>query len=103
MRANRIREVKDYKTRYIYSSKEDRFMPLRAIIINSYIRAEFRILSRYLLYKFSLKSKFPNNFQNRCLLTGRIRATLPYFKLSRIEFRHLAKQNKLIGVIKSSW
>jgi small subunit ribosomal protein S8 len=36
-------------------------------------------------------------------MTGRVRAVLPYFKLSRIEFRQLAKQNYFMGVKKSSW
>jgi ribosomal protein S14 len=103
MRATHIREVKDYKVRYRNFPSEDRFVPLRAIIRNQQIRSEFRVLARYLLYKNSLKYKFPNNFRNRCLITGRVRAVLPYFKLSRIEFRQLAKQNYFMGVKKSSW
>jgi ribosomal protein S14 len=103
MRVKRIREVKDYKIRYSNFKNEPKFTVLRAVIRNSYLRPEFRIFGRYLLYKFSLEAKFPNNFQNRCLVTGRVRATIPYFKLSRIEFRRLAKQNRLMGVKKSSW
>lgn len=103
MRSGRIYEVKDYKIRYSNFINEDKFITYRAIIQNSFIRSEFRIIARYFLYRLSIKAKFPNNFQNRCLLTGRARAILPYFKVSRIEFRRLAKQNKFIGVKKSSW
>lgn len=103
MRVPYIRELKDYKVRYQNFRSEDQFVALRSIIQNCQIRSEFRILARYLLYKLSSKYKFPNNFRNRCLITGRARAVLPYFKLSRIEFRQLAKQNYFIGVKKSSW
>ena len=40
---------------------------------------------------------------NRCTLTGRPRATIRKFGLSRISFRELALQGKMSGVIKSSW
>ncbi|OUU39864.1 MAG: 30S ribosomal protein S14 [Verrucomicrobia bacterium TMED56] len=40
---------------------------------------------------------------NRCTLTGRPRATIRKFGLSRISFRELALQGKMPGVIKSSW
>jgi|TARA_B100000085_G_scaffold219770_1_gene204507 small subunit ribosomal protein S14 len=39
----------------------------------------------------------------RCSLTGRPRATIRKFGLSRITFRELALQGKMPGIIKSSW
>jgi ribosomal protein S14 len=103
MRVPYIREIRDYEVLYQNFRAEAQFVPLRSIIQNHQIRSEFRVLARYLLHKMSAKHKFPNNFRNRCLITGRTRAILPYFKLSRIEFRQLAKQNYFIGVKKSSW
>ena len=41
--------------------------------------------------------------RNRCLLTGRSRAYLRKFRLSRLEFRRLALQGMISGVTKSSW
>lgn len=41
--------------------------------------------------------------RNRCALTGRPRAYLRRFGLSRIAFRELALQGQIPGVTKSSW
>lgn len=102
MRVRRIRESFDYKIRYTNSSLELKLLPFRSIISNTSVKSEYRIFCRYLVFKISSKSKFPNNFRNRCLLTGRVRATIPYFKLSRIEFKRLVKQSNLMGVRNSS-
>ena len=53
-------------------------------------------------------AKLPKNSSsvrlvNRCTLTGRPRATIRKFGLSRISFRELALQGKIPGVIKASW
>jgi ribosomal protein S14 len=103
MRNKKIVEITDFRYRYKVYKLEKSFCALRAIALNSKIQSEFRIFAKYMLYYLSSKNKFPNNFKNRCLLTGRARSILPFFKLSRIEFRRLAKQNYLIGVHKSSW
>ncbi|MDG1172985.1 MAG: 30S ribosomal protein S14 [Opitutales bacterium] len=53
-------------------------------------------------------TKLPKNSSavrlvRRCSLTGRPRAVLRKFGLSRISFRELALQGKVPGVIKASW
>lgn len=53
-------------------------------------------------------SKLPRNsspvrIRNRCGVTGRPRAYLRRFGLSRITFRELASEGKIPGVTKSSW
>ncbi len=53
-------------------------------------------------------AKLPRNSSavrlvNRCSLTGRPRAVIRKFGLSRITFRELALQGKVPGVIKASW
>lgn len=53
-------------------------------------------------------SKLPRNsspvrVRNRCAVTGRPRAYLRKFGLSRITFRELALEGKIPGVTKSSW
>jgi small subunit ribosomal protein S14 len=49
------------------------------------------------------KNSSPVRLVNRCTLTGRSRATIRKFGLSRISFRELALQGKIPGVIKASW
>ena len=52
--------------------------------------------------------KLPRNsskvrIRNRCALSGRPRAYIGRFGLSRIQFREFALAGKIPGVIKSSW
>lgn len=53
-------------------------------------------------------AKLPRNssairYRNRCSITGRPRAFIRKFGVSRITFRELASQGKIPGVTKSSW
>jgi len=53
-------------------------------------------------------SKLPRNsspvrLRNRCNITGRPRAYLRRYGLSRLTFRELALEGKIPGVTKSSW
>jgi len=45
----------------------------------------------------------PTRLVNRCAVTGRRRAFLRRFRLSRISFRELASAGMIPGVTKSSW
>ena len=45
----------------------------------------------------------PTRMVNRCEFTGRRRAFLRRFRLSRISFRELASAGMIPGVTKSSW
>lgn len=45
----------------------------------------------------------PTRLVNRCAITGRRRAFLRRFRLSRITFRELASAGMIPGVTKSSW
>ena len=45
----------------------------------------------------------PTRVVNRCAVTGRRRAYLRRFQLSRISFRELASAGLIPGVTKSSW
>lgn len=45
----------------------------------------------------------PTRLVNRCVVTGRRRAFMSRFQLSRITFRELASAGMLPGVTKSSW
>ena len=45
----------------------------------------------------------PTRLVNRCEITGRRRAFLRRFRLSRITFREMASHGMIPGVTKSSW
>jgi len=45
----------------------------------------------------------PVRLKNRCKLTGRPRAYIRMFGISRIKFRELALAGKIPGVTKASW
>ena len=49
------------------------------------------------------KNSSPIRARNRCSVTGRPRAYIGKFGLSRLTFRELATQGKIPGVTKSSW
>ncbi len=53
--------------------------------------------------KQSKKTKFKARRVNRCAVSGRRRAFMRRFGLSRIEFRERALRGELPGVIKASW
>ena len=53
-------------------------------------------------------TKLPRNssrvrLRNRCSVTGRPRAYIRKFGLSRLTFRELANEGKIPGITKSSW
>lgn len=49
------------------------------------------------------RNSSPTRLKNRCAVTGRPRAYLRKFGVSRIVFRELANEGLLPGVRKSSW
>lgn len=49
------------------------------------------------------KNSSPVRLKNRCKLTGRPRAYIRQFGLSRIKFRELALAGRIPGVTKASW
>lgn len=75
---------------------------LKAVLINpATTDEEFHATQKKL-------QKLPRNssqarVRNRCSLSGRPRAYIRKFGVSRIQFRELALGGKIPGVIKSSW
>ncbi|PLS81872.1 30S ribosomal protein S14 [Candidatus Saccharibacteria bacterium] len=49
------------------------------------------------------RNSSPTRWKNRDVLTGRPRAYMRRFGLSRISFRELASKGEIPGVTKSSW
>ena len=58
--------------------------------------------------KYEELDKLPRNssavrLRNRCSLTGRPRAFIRHFGISRLKFRELASYGRIPGVRKASW
>lgn len=49
------------------------------------------------------KNSSPSRWKNRCSQTGRPRAFMRRFGLSRIEFRERASKGEIPGITKASW
>ena len=75
---------------------------LRSAVVDRSRTPEDRANARMELAKLPLNS-MAARYRNRCALTGRPRAYIRYFGISRIKFRELALQGKLPGVRKASW
>jgi len=75
---------------------------LKAIIANPNTGDEEFFQAQRKLSKLPRNSS-PSRVRNRCSITGRPRAYIRHFGVSRITFRELALQGKIPGVTKSSW
>ena len=73
--------------------------------VNKYaaIRAELKAKKDYVGLSQLPRNASPSRLTNRCQASGRRRAFIRRFKLSRIAFRELAIQGFIPGVTKSSW
>ena len=87
------REAKKYLSRRLELKKK---------MINFNLSEEEREQARLKLQTMS-RNTSTVRVRNRCVLTGRPRAYLRKFGLSRLEFRRLALQGMVSGVTKSSW
>ncbi len=67
------------------------------------LRAELKAKGDYIGLSQLPRDASPTRLTNRCQITGRRRAYLRRFKLSRITFRELASAGLIPGVTKSSW
>jgi small subunit ribosomal protein S14 len=75
---------------------------LKAILANPATTDEQFFAAQKKLQKLPRNSA-PIRIRNRCSLSGRPRAYIGRFGVSRITFRELALSGKIPGVTKSSW
>ncbi len=75
---------------------------LKAILANPKSTDEEFFNAQRALAKLPRNSS-PIRVRNRCSLTGRPRAFIGRFGVSRLTFRELALSGKIPGVTKSSW
>ena len=91
------------KQRRLQCTKDElRRRQYKLMIQNQSLSPETRAQAVVLLNKLSRQGSLVR-VRNRCVLTGRSRGILRKWRLSRIQFRELAAQGRLLGVSKSSW
>jgi len=67
------------------------------------LRKELKEKNDYIALSQLPRDASPTRLVNRCQVTGRRRAFMRRFKLSRITFRELASKGEIPGVTKASW
>jgi small subunit ribosomal protein S14 len=67
------------------------------------LRAKLKAEKDYVGLSMLPRDASPTRLVNRCEFSGRRRAFLRRFRLSRISFRELASAGMIPGVTKSSW
>jgi small subunit ribosomal protein S14 len=67
------------------------------------LRAELKAKKDYASLSQLPRDASPTRLVNRCQVSGRRRAYMRRFKISRITFRELASAGMIPGLTKSSW
>ena len=67
------------------------------------IRAELKAKGDYVGLSQLPRDASPTRVVNRCEVTGRRRAFIRRFHMSRLTFREMASQGMIPGVTKASW
>ena len=76
---------------------------LRTVQKYSTLRAKLKAEKDYTSLAQLPRDASPTRLVNRCQITGRRRAFIRRFRLSRITFRELASAGLIPGVTRSSW
>lgn len=87
------------KTSWIEKEKKKR----KVVAKYAAIRAELKAKGDYVGLAQLPRNASPVRLVNRCQMSGRRRAYIGRFKLSRIAFRELATRGLIPGVTKASW
>lgn len=67
------------------------------------VRAELKAKGDYVGLSMLPRDASPTRLVNRCRVSGRRRAFMRRFQMSRLTFRELASNGMIPGVTKSSW
>ncbi len=86
-KSNIARDVKRHKMNAQYAEK----------------RAELKKMGDYDGLHLLPRNSSPTRLKNRCIETGRPRAFMRQFGLSRLSFREHASKGEIPGVTKASW
>ena len=92
---------KDYLFRQKYYKYSINIWKLKGIINNKILPPKTRIKNRELLSKIIKQNNiYETKIKNKCLLTGRSRGVIKEFGISRIIFKRLADDGKLLSITK---
>lgn len=94
--------LKDKRRRFLIAKYELHRRWLKALIQNFNLPIEFRNYVYRQLFSLPKDSSI-TRLRNRCNLTNRPRGINKTFGLSRLMFRKLIWQGKLVGFRKASW
>ena len=94
--------VQNERRKEIVARYKDRHAALKKTIANPKTSEEDRSAAQVALRKLPRDSS-ATRIRNRCAMTGRPRAFLRQFGLSRITFRDMALNGLIPGVRKASW
>jgi ribosomal protein S14 len=92
--------AKDKKRRKSFETSESKRLLLKSLIVNQFLDKRVRNNCKNRL------SKLPGYYtqiNNRCIYSGRARAIIKDFRVSRMFFKKLASFGYLRGVKKRSW
>ena len=93
---------RDKKKRLLFSKYELKRLELTSIIHDLNFSKDIRYKNLQELNKLPRNSS-KIRIKNRCILTGRGHSELRFCGFSRLKFRELASQGRLVGVTKASW
>lgn len=85
------------------SSKARQAKRERLVAKYAALRKELKEKGDYEALQALPRNSSPTRLHNRCVMTGRPRAYMRKFGISRISFRDLALEGKIPGVRKASW
>ena len=92
----------DQTRRFLCQRYEIERALLKACISDTQLSHTIRELCVQLLGGYSTNTSI-TRIRNRCVMTGRARGILRDFRVSRLQFRRLAANGKLPGVLPAQW
>ena len=92
----------DQTRRFLCQQYEIERALLKACISDTQLSHTIRELCVQLLGGYSTNTSI-TRIRNRCVMTGRARGILRDFRVSRLQFRRLAADGKLPGVLPAQW
>jgi small subunit ribosomal protein S14 len=97
----RVKHFSEQTKRYNIMKAEYYRTVIKSVLYNQNISKKLRF--KLLLKCSRLAKKTYIIAKNRCINSNRAKSVIRFFRLSRIEFRLLARKGKLVGVRRASW
>jgi len=97
----RVKFFSEQKKRQRIAYKEYSRNILKAVLYDRQLDYSLRSQSNYKL--INLRRSLAIRAKNRCLYTNRAKSVIRFFGMSRIVFRYMAREGRLLGVKRSSW